>query len=162
MPAFSASNGASSTPRPFPTGKIPGRRPGGNGQRGRGVTRRFPVGNTGRGSPVRVHKHHTSLRDGALDIVRGRLAQGEGNADRALELFQSAMIKPSVVTDLKPVRSDALYCTARIRTDQHKAAPSAETRLQALNAWLALKKHHASEPGSARFREANAAMAEIQ
>jgi enamine deaminase RidA (YjgF/YER057c/UK114 family) len=103
-----------------------------------------------------------SVDDGQYELLIGRLADLQGQARRALDHYQSAIVKASSVRDIKDVRSDALYYTARIYTAQCEASPSAEARAQALNAWLSLKRLHAADPTSERFREANAAMASIK
>lgn len=100
--------------------------------------------------------------DAQVELLRGLLAQRRSQSGAALEYYQKALLRPSTVRKVSDIRSDALLYSARIRSDAYRANDTPDNRLQALNAWAALKRHHAADPGHARFKEANIEMARIQ
>jgi len=101
-------------------------------------------------------------RDAYFDLLRGELSRRRGDFGEALRYYGEAVLKPSAIRDPRQVRGEALLYTARVRTELHKASPSNDTRLQALNAWMAVKRQYSSEPSHAYFKEANATMATIR
>ncbi|MBD3244246.1 MAG: hypothetical protein GF331_26880 [Chitinivibrionales bacterium] len=102
------------------------------------------------------------IKDAQFDLLAGELARKAGDTATALERYQSAMLKPSRVRPVSAVRSDALCYTARIHTAQYHGDPSSDNRIQALNAWFALKRHHVEDQSHPRFKEANRTMAGIR
>lgn len=107
-------------------------------------------------------RERRGVKDAQFDLLAGELARKGGDADGALERYQAAMLKPSVVRPVSNVRSDALCYIARIRTAQYRADSTPENRIQALNAWFALKRHHVNDQSHPRFKEANTTMAGIR
>ena len=85
-----------------------------------------------------------------------------GKNKKALEFYQKALTKPSSVRSRAEIRNDALYRTAILWTAQHRSNPSADSRIQALNAWNIVKRTYMSTPNHPRFKKANTELATIQ
>jgi serine/threonine protein kinase len=100
--------------------------------------------------------------DAQVELLRGLLAQQRSEPSAALEYYQKALLKPSAVRNVSDIRSDALLYSARLRSDAYRANGTPDNRLQALNAWAALKRHHTADRSHPRFREANVEMARIR
>ncbi len=104
----------------------------------------------------------TNLNDAWYDLLAGRLEERTGNQKKALNLYQTALTKPSEVRSRTQIRNDALFFTAQIYDSYYRNAPSAETRLQALNAWNVLKRCYLANPQHPRFKIANEKLATIK
>jgi len=100
--------------------------------------------------------------DGYAAILNARLYQQQNKLKLALDKFQEAMLRPSQHASSKQIRGDALYYTARIRSEHYQQSPSTQTRMQALTAWNVVKRYYSSDTNSERFIEANREMASIQ
>lgn len=107
----------------------------------------------------KVADTQTATKDAQLDLLRGELARRAGDTDRALDYYQEALLKPSATRPVNAVRSDALTFTARILTARHESAPNAQSRVEALTAWLAVKRLHENSKEHPHFVEANKTMA---
>jgi tetratricopeptide (TPR) repeat protein len=102
------------------------------------------------------------LNDAWYDLLTGQLAQKQGNTEKALRLFQSALTKPSALRSRMEIRNDALFFTAQVRDHQYRSNPSGDTRLQAMTAWNNLKRCYQANPGHPRFVAANKKLATIR
>lgn len=103
-----------------------------------------------------------NIVDAQFDYLCGLLYERTQKNRRALEYYQTALTKPSVIRSRSAIRNDALYRTAILWTARHKNNPSPDTRIQALNAWNTVKRTYMSSPNHARFKQANKELATIQ
>jgi serine/threonine protein kinase len=99
--------------------------------------------------------------DAYLDLMRGKMEEAAGNDKKALTFFQSAFTKPSIMRSAQTIRKDALFFTAEVYDRYYQSSPSAETRLQALNAWNNVKKGYLATPDHPRFKVANQKLSAI-
>ena len=103
-----------------------------------------------------------NYNDAQYDFLCAKMYENMGKTGQALELFQSALTKPSVVRSRNEIRNDALYYTATIWSKNHVQKPSPESRIQALNAWNIVKRAYSNKPDHPRFKKANSELASIQ
>jgi serine/threonine protein kinase len=105
--------------------------------------------------------NNENLVDAQFDYLCGRLYERTGKDKRALEYFQSALTKPSAIRSRSEIRNDALYETAILWSAQHRTSPTADSRIQALNAWNTVKRTYMNTPDHPRFKRANKELATI-
>ncbi len=117
---------------------------------------------TGRNKDALYIANSESPTDAQYDYLCGKLYEKMGRIKQALDLYQSALTKPSIIRNRNEIRNDALFSTAKIWSDQYKNSPSADTRIQALNAWNIVKRTYSNNPNSERFKIANKELASIQ
>ncbi|MBN1759089.1 MAG: serine/threonine protein kinase [Chitinispirillaceae bacterium] len=106
--------------------------------------------------------NNENIMDAQFDYLCGRLYERTGKDKRALEYYQSALTKPSIIRSRSEIRNDALYQTAILWSAQHKTNPTADSRVQALNAWNTVKRTYMGSPNHPRFKRANTELATIQ
>jgi hypothetical protein len=106
--------------------------------------------------------NNESIFDAQFDFLCGRLYEQTNKNKKALQCYQTALTKPSVIRGRNEIRNDALYQTAVLWTTQHRANPTADTRIQALNAWNTVKRTYMTTPAHPRFKKANSELASIQ
>jgi serine/threonine protein kinase len=99
--------------------------------------------------------------DAQFYILLGRMEERNGNDEKGLGYYQSALTKPSTTRNIQAVRKDALYYAALLYEKKYRAMPTQETRMQALNGWNVLKKAYSSNPDHPRFLTANIKLAAI-
>jgi serine/threonine-protein kinase len=117
---------------------------------------------TGRNKDALFIANSESPVDAQYDYLCGKLYEKMGRVKQALDLYQSSLTKPSIIRNRNEIRNDALFSTAMIWSDQYKNSPSADTRIQALNAWNIVKRTYSNNPDSERFKIANKELASIQ
>lgn len=100
--------------------------------------------------------------DAQFDYLCGRLYERTGKDRLALEFYQTALTKPSIVRSRNDIRNDALYQTAVLWSAQHGVNPSPDSRIQVLNAWNTVKRSYMATPDHPRFKRANSELAAIQ
>jgi serine/threonine protein kinase len=100
--------------------------------------------------------------DAQYDYLCGQLYEKINKPKQALDYYQSALTKPSIIRNRNEIRNDALFSTAAIWSEQYKNNPSAETRIQTLNAWNIVKRAYSPNPDSPRFKRANSELSTIQ
>ncbi len=105
--------------------------------------------------------NNENIVDAQFDYLCGRLYERTGKDKRALEYFQSALTKPSAIRGRSEIRNDALYQTAILWSAQHRTSPTADSRIQALNAWNTVKRTYMGTPDHPRFKRANKELATI-
>lgn len=93
--------------------------------------------------------------DGQTVLLTAAIQEKRGHPDLALSSYQQALVTPTTLGPPAEVRGLALYRTALLRETIYTQSPSAATRLQALNAWTAVKRLYESTPQHFRFKEAN-------
>ncbi|MBN1576114.1 MAG: serine/threonine protein kinase [Chitinispirillaceae bacterium] len=103
-----------------------------------------------------------SINDAQFDYLCGKLYERTGKDKQALEFYQTALTKPSIIRSRTDIRNDALYQTAILWTAQHRINPSPDSRIQALNAWNTVKRTYMATPNHPRFKRANTELASIQ
>ena len=103
-----------------------------------------------------------NIVDAQFDYLCGMLYERTKKMKKALEYYQTALTKPSVIRSRSAIRNDALYRTAVVWTARHKSNPTPDTRIQALSAWNTVKRIYISTPNHPRFKQANKELATIQ
>jgi serine/threonine protein kinase len=103
-----------------------------------------------------------NISDAQFDYLCGRLYEQTGKNKRALDYFQTALTKPSIIRSRGAIRNDALFQIAILWTARYKSNPSGDTRIQALNAWNTVKRTYMATPNHPRFRRANEELATIR
>lgn len=106
--------------------------------------------------------NNENIVDAQFDYLCGSLYERTGKDRRALGYYQSALTKPSVIRSRGAIRKDALYQTAIVWSTLHKTNPSADSRIQALNAWNTVKRTYMGSPSHPRFKRANTELATIR
>ena len=94
-------------------------------------------------------------QDAQFDFLCGRLHQMQGKNESALELYENALTKPSIIRKRNEIRDDALYYTALARSDFYRKDPTADNREQATNAWNVVKRLYSGAPDLPRYKKAN-------
>jgi tetratricopeptide (TPR) repeat protein len=95
-----------------------------------------------------------NIQDAQFDNLCGRLYQSLGKSAQALECFENALTKPSVMRSHSEIRNDALYYSALVRSELYHKDPGADNRGQAANSWNMVKKMYVNNQGNARFKQA--------
>lgn len=103
-----------------------------------------------------------NLNDAQYDYLCGLLFEKMGKNTPALEALQRSLTKPSTIRNRSAIRNDALYHTALLRSSEHTKSPTAESRIQTLNAWNTVKRLYMNQPESSRFVKANRELATIK
>ena len=103
-----------------------------------------------------------NVRDAQYDYLCGRLYQSLNRNDAALDYFEKALTKPSVIRSRNEIRNDALYYTALIRSDMYRKDPSNDNKVQAMNAWNVVKRLYSSNPDHVRARQATSELSIFQ
>lgn len=103
-----------------------------------------------------------NISDAQFDYLCGRLYERTGKNKRALDYYQSALTKPSIIRNRSAIRNDALFQIAVLWTARYNSSPSSDTRIQALNAWNTVKRTYMATPAHPRFRRANKELASIR
>lgn len=93
-----------------------------------------------------------SIQDAHFDILCGRLYHSLGKYQTALDCFENALTKPSIVRSHSEIRNDALYYSALVQSERYRKDPSAETRAQAANNWNMVQKMYANNQEHARYK----------
>jgi serine/threonine protein kinase len=106
--------------------------------------------------------NNENITDAQFDYLCGRLYERTGKDKKALEYYQTALTKPSIIRNRKDIRNDALYQTAILWTSLHRVNPTPDSRIQALNAWNTVKRTYMGTPDHPRFKRANSELANIQ
>lgn len=117
---------------------------------------------TGKIGEALVIANNEDINDAQFDYLCGRLFEMTSKNKRALEFYQTALTKPSVIRSRTEIRNDALFQTAQLWSLQHRENPTPDSRIQALNAWNTVKRTYMSTPDHVRFKKANAELASIQ
>ncbi len=99
--------------------------------------------------------------DGGFDLMAGYLQHKKGNTEKALDLFESATMKPCIARDKKRVERDAYYFRAMITNKIHKEQNTPQSRRQAIEAWEKVKRAYESVPKHPRFRRADAMLSSL-
>jgi serine/threonine protein kinase len=118
--------------------------------------------NSGKTGDALLIANSEKMVDAQFDYLCGRLYERTGKDRLALELYQTALTKPSIVRSRNEIRNDALYQTAILWSAQHQVNPTADSRIQALNAWNTVKRTYMASPDNPRFKRANSELASIQ
>lgn len=103
-----------------------------------------------------------TIQDAQYDYLCGRLYQSLNKSETALEYYETALTKPSIIRGRNEIRNDALYYTALIRSDIFRKDPSNDNRVQAQNAWNVVKRLYSSNPDHSRARQAASELSVIQ
>ncbi len=117
---------------------------------------------TGKMGDAFLIANNESINDAQFDYLCGLLYERTGKDKKALEFYQTALTKPSVIRSRNDIRNDALYQTAVLWSSQHRISPSPDSRIQALNAWNTVKRTYMATPDHPRFKRANTELASIQ
>jgi serine/threonine protein kinase len=117
---------------------------------------------TGRTKDALFIANSESPTDAQYDYLCGKLYEKMGKTKQALDFYQSSLTKPSIIRNRNDIRNDALFSTAMLWSNQYQSNPSADTRIQALNAWNIVKRTYSSNPDHERFKIANKELASIQ
>ncbi|MGA2508474.1 MAG: hypothetical protein ABSF80_13480, partial [Chitinispirillaceae bacterium] len=116
----------------------------------------------GRTKDAFIIANSQTIQDAQYDYLCGRLYQALGKNESAINYFESALTKPSILRKPNDIRDDALFYTAAVRTDIYRKDPSVENKEQAQNAWDIVKRMYSSTPGHPRFKTANEQLSTIK
>jgi serine/threonine protein kinase len=100
--------------------------------------------------------------DAQFDYLRGLLEEKSGNDGKAVSYYSAALTRPSDLRGIQSLRMDALYQMALIQDRQYRESPTADLRIQALNAWNVVKRAYSDSPQHPRFKMANTKLSTIQ
>jgi serine/threonine protein kinase len=103
-----------------------------------------------------------TIPDAQFDYLCGRLYQSLNKHESALDFYEKALTKPSIVRGRNEIRNDALYFTAIVRSDLYRKDPSSDNRVQAMNAWNVVKRLYGANPDNSRARQAQSELSVIQ
>ena len=106
--------------------------------------------------------NNENITDAQFDLLCGRLYERTGKDKKALEYYQTALTKPSIIRNRNEIRNDALYQTAILWTARYQISPTPDSRIQALSAWNTVKRTYMGTPEHPRFKRANTELASIQ
>lgn len=117
---------------------------------------------SGRNKDALYIANSENLNDAQYDYLCGLLYEKMGKNTEAFEALQRSLTKPSTIRNRSAIRNDALYHTALLWSSEHTKNPTAESRIQTLNAWNTVKRLYLNQPESTRFVKANRELATIQ
>lgn len=99
--------------------------------------------------------------DAQFHYLCGILFEKQGNSTDALGCYQQALIRPGRVRETQKIRRDALYNIAVLRSGLHRKNPTENTRVQAINAWIVVKRTYSAAPDHFRLKKADDELAAL-
>ena len=117
---------------------------------------------TGRIPDAQTILQSEKVNDAEYFFLSGKVSMKQGRNKEALDLFQTALTKPSAVRNVAEVRMDALYHTALAYRDIYANDPSPDNRGLTLQAWLVVKNAYRNNQNHPRFKKAVEEMANIK
>ncbi|MBN1128988.1 MAG: protein kinase [Chitinispirillaceae bacterium] len=103
-----------------------------------------------------------TITDAQFDYLCGRLHQALNKHESALDYYEKALTRPSIVRSRNEIRNDAMYYSALIRSDRYRKNPGPDNRVQVENAWNVVKRLYGASPDHSRFRQAQSELSLIQ
>jgi serine/threonine protein kinase len=117
---------------------------------------------SGRAKDALFIANSQTFKDAQYDYLCGRVYQSLNKHETALDFYEKALTKPSIVRGRNEIRNDAMYYTALARSDLYRKDPSSDNRVQAQNAWNIVKRLYSANPDHSRARQAVSELSVLQ
>jgi len=97
-----------------------------------------------------------------FELLAGKTYFKLNNFQTAIDRFNTAMQKPTMIKGRKEVIDEALYNIALIRSAQYRIDASPDNRALAMQAWFSVKQSLQNNPNDSRFKRAVEELAGIR